>query len=69
MTTKERLIQEIDEMTEKQKAEVLRYASLVKRGVKIERFYKGVPVVKEAELSKLDLEGYFNDDWNKEEEK
>lgn len=69
MTPKELLIQAIEKMTEKQTEDFLHYASLVTRGVKIERFYNGVPVVKEEELSKLDLEGYFNDDWDKKEEK
>ena len=41
MTTKEILYQEIEDMTEEQKENTLRYASFIKKGVKIERFYIG----------------------------
>ena len=67
ITTRERLIQEIEKMTEKQREQFLDYASLVTHEVKIERFDNRTPVIKETELSKLDLQGYFNDNWNEEE--
>ncbi|NUM37466.1 MAG: hypothetical protein HUU50_23265 [Candidatus Brocadiae bacterium] len=66
MTTKERLYQEIEDMTEEQKENTLRYVSIIKNGIKIERFYKGRPVIKIEELEKIDCPYPKETEWENE---
>ncbi len=61
MTTKEKLLSEIETMPETEIAKLLSFADLIKRGVNIHGVCHGRPVVKESELSKLDLDAFFND--------
>lgn len=66
MTTKEILYHEIEAMTEEQKEDTLRYISLIKKGINIERFYKGRPVIKIEELEKTDCPYPKETEWENE---
>jgi hypothetical protein len=66
---REKIITELETMPETELAQILNIIELRKKNVHIHAFYYGRPVVKMEELSKLDLSGYFNDQWDKEKER
>lgn len=61
MNTKDALIKAIDKISEEDKIKLLSVVELYQKGVEITRFCYKWPVVKMEELSKMNMEEYFND--------
>lgn len=61
MNTKDALIEAIDKISEEDKIKLLSVVELYQKGVEITRFCYKRPVVKMEELSKMNMEEYFND--------
>jgi len=67
MTVKEKLLSEIELMQENEMINLFPFIEMIRNRVMIQEVYHGRPVVKEQELSKLDLHDFFNDGFNADE--